>query len=125
MAKYSLGTAKTKMGSKMRKGDVYLDKPRAESIKNDMIKQFDNITASLTQINADLNKAVAKKVVKGSYAEAFKGWSKKCKAQATASKQRRTTLSSKFGESVRLFSMKLLEDKIADLLRRVTALENK
>lgn len=115
MAKYSLGTAKTKIDPKMNKGEVYLDESKATAIKDDMIKQFDNITASLNQIKADLNKAVSKKVVKGSYANAFTGWSKKCGTQASNATKRKTSLNSKYNEDVKNFAMKLLNDRIAKL----------
>lgn len=115
MAKYSLGTAKTKIDAKMNKGEVYLDEDKATAIKNDMIKQFENITASLNQIKTDLNKAVSKKVVKGTYAAAFTGWGKKCGTQAAAATKRKTALNTKYNEDVKNFAMKLLSDRITQL----------
>jgi ribosomal protein S13 len=124
MAKYSLGTATTKIDAKMQKGEVYLDQAKATALKNDMVKQFENITASLNQIQTDLNKAVSKKVVKGSYADAFKGWGKKCKSQATAATKRKTTLSNKYNEDVKNFTIKLLSDRISRLESLISSMKS-
>ena len=124
MAKYSLGTATTKIDAKMQKGEVYLDASKATALKNDMVKQFENLTASLNQIQTDLNKAVSKKVVKGSYADAFKGWGKKCKSQATAATQRKTTLSNKYNEDVKNFTIKLLSDRISRLESLIASMKS-
>ena len=72
----------------------------------------------------DLNKAVSKKVVKGSYADAFKGWGKKCKSQATAATQRKTTLSNKYNEDVKNFTIKLLSDRISRLESLIASMKS-
>lgn len=124
MARYSLGTAKTKIDAKMSKGEVYLDENKATPIKEDMVKQFEVITKALNQIKTDLNKAVSKKVVKGSYAEAFKGWAKKCGSQASAATKRKTTLSTKYNEDVKNFAMRLLNDRITALEKIINQMKN-
>lgn len=124
MGKYSLGKATTKINSKMSKDSLNLDESKATPLKNSMMKQFDTIQKSLTNINSYMNKAVSKKVVTGSYANAFKGWAKKCNSQSAAAKKRRTALNTKYSEDVRNYTVKLLDQRIAELEAKINALGN-
>lgn len=119
MAKYSLGTATTKISPNVKRDELNLVPSKANSLKADMIKQLDTITNSLKNINTLMNKAVNKKVVRGSYATAFKGWAKKCKSQATAAAKRKNTLNAKYEEDVKNFTIKVLEDRISALEQKI------
>jgi len=119
MAKYSLGTATTKISSKVSKDTLYLNSSKANSIVSDMKTQFETISSSLSNINSLMNKAVNKKVVTGDYATAFKGWAKKAKSQATAATKRKSTLSSKYTEDTKNYTIKLLSDRISALESKI------
>lgn len=122
MGKYSLGKATTKISSKMNKNELNLNQDKATPIKMSMMKQFDTIQKSLSNINSCLNKAVSKKVVKGNYATQFKGWAKKCNSQAAAAKKKRTNLNSKYNEDVKNYTIKLLDTRITELEAKIKAL---
>lgn len=124
MGKYSLGTATTKMNAKMSKDELNLNAKKANPLEKDMEKQFDGIKSSLTAINKLLNKAVSKKVVKGGYADAFKGWAKKANAQATAAGARKKRLAAKYTEDVKNYTIKLLDNRIAELEKKIAGMKD-
>lgn len=113
--KYSLGIGAIAINSKMSKDSLNLKASKANPIKNDMVKQLNTIKTSLTNIGNYMNTAAKKGVVKGSYAEAFKGWAKKSKEQASAANRRKTTLSKKYDEDVKQYSIRVLESRISQL----------
>lgn len=124
MAKYSLGTATTKMSPNVKKDELYLDASKANPLKQDMVKQFEIVATSLANINSLLTKAVNKKVVTGQYAASFKGWAKKCKTQSTNAKKRKTTLDSKYNEDVKNYTIKILGDRITALEAKIAKMSN-
>ncbi len=124
MAKYSLGTATTKIKPTVNKGELYLDPDNATRYEQDMAKQFTAIKTSLTNINTLMTKAVQQKIVKGSYADAFKGWAKKSKSQATAAGNRLNTLTSKFEADTKDYTIKLLDQRITQLENLVNSMTN-
>ena len=123
MAKYSLGKAETPIQATVNKDVLYLDSAKVDPIVEDMKLQFDNITRALNSISTNLNKAVKKKAVSGSYAKAFTGWAKKCSSQATASANRAKGLDSKYLADTQDYSMKLLSDKLTSFETKITELE--
>jgi hypothetical protein len=122
MGKYSLGTATTKLNSNMSTDQLNLNTTKANPLEQDMEKQFDSIKSCLSNINTLLNKAVNKKVVKGSYATAFKGWARKCNSQATAAGNRKSALSTKYTEDVKNYTIKLLDSRIAALENKINSM---
>lgn len=124
MAKYSLGTATTKMSPNVKKDELYLDASKANPLKQDMVKQFEIVATSLANINSLLTKAVNKKVVTGQYATSFKGWAKKCKTQSTNAKKRKSTLDSKYNEDVKNYTIKILGDRITALEAKIAKMSN-
>ncbi len=124
MAKYSLGTATTKIHANVKKDELNLEAAKANALQQDMIKQFEAISTALKNINLLMNKAVNKKVVRGTYASAFSGWAKKCKSQASSADKRRTALKTKYSEDVKNYTIKLLSDRLSALEQKIAKMSN-
>lgn len=123
MAKYSLGKTTSVVQATVNKDVLFLDSAKADPIVEDMKAQFDTITRALNSISTNLNKAVKKKAVSGSYAKAFTGWAKKCSSQATAAGNRSKGLNSKYLADTQDYAMKLLSDKLTLFETKVNELE--
>ena len=124
MGKYSLGKANITINSKMSKDELNLKSSKATPIKNDMVKQLETIKDSLNNIGNYMNTAAKKGVVKGSYAEAFKGWAKKSKEQSDAANKRKNSLSNKYNEDVKNYTIKLLSDRLSMLETKISQMSS-
>ena len=122
MGKYSLGKGTVSINPKMSKDNLNLKASKANPLKNDMDKQLEQIKTSLNAIGNYMNTAAKKGVVKGTYADAFKGWAKKSKEQAAAAGRRKSTLSTKYSEATKEYTIKLLSDRIAQLEAKINSM---
>lgn len=118
MGKFNLGDAVTKISSNVDKDNLYLDNGVMEGLVADMEQQFNILRDSLYNINTLLNKAVARKLVRGKSAEVFKGWARKCNSQAMSTEKRKNSLIQKYNDDRKNY-------KIQQLEKRIVALEEK
>lgn len=122
MGKYNLGKSTTSVSPLLSKTNLYVNESRANSIVKDINNQLDDMRNSLLNINIILNKSVKGKYVKGSRANSFKGWAKKCKSQADNSLKIKDKLNTKYEEDVRKYPIKLLDERIAELEKKIADL---
>ncbi len=122
MGKYNLGTATTKIDNKMNKSSLYINTDKFIGIQEDMNNQLDNIRTSLISISSLMNNAVKNSVVSGSYADAFRGWAKKCSSQAKSVSERKKLLIEKYSSDIKKYTMDLLDSRIAELESQISSL---
>ena len=120
MGKYNLGVASTELNNTVNSNRLYMNEAKAKPLAADIEKQLEVIRVSLSNINALLNKSVSSEVVKGSRAETFKGWAKKAKSQATAVEKIKKLLSEKYAEDAKNYPIQLLDDRIAELEKKLS-----
>ena len=124
MGKFNLGEATTLINDNMSDVELYVDSTSARALQEDIDRQLDYIHDSLNSINTLMNQAVAGGAVDGSYAEAFKGWAKKCSSQAITAKEKRDAFRYTFSNDVRQYTMNLLDSRIAELEDQIASIEN-
>ena len=90
--------------------------------QNDVLLQDKYIQASLNCINTLMNQAVAGGAVSGSYADAFKGWAKKCSSQAITANDKIESLRNKYSADVKQYTMNLLDSRIAELEEQISSI---
>ena len=101
-----------------------MDEAKAKKTVNDILKQLDVMKASLLNIHLLLNQAVSSDIVKGMRAKSYKAWARKAKSQANSIEKLKASLSDKFDEDLRNYPLKLLDDRIAELERRISSMTN-
>ena len=122
MGKYNLGEATTLISDKMSDIELYVDSASARVLQEDIERQLDLIQSSLSTINTLMNQAVAGGAVDGSYAEAFKGWAKKCSSQAITAKEKNDAFKYKYSNDVKQYTMNLLDSRIAELENQIASI---
>ena len=124
MGKYSLGNSATKVGSKLTKDGLYLNEVKADPIINNILKELDDISNSLQKVSIILNRSVNIKAIKGNKANTFKSWAKKSKGQANNALKLKEKVSTKYNKDVKDYPIKLLDDRIAELEKKISMLSN-
>jgi len=119
MGKYNLGKATTKQNDKIVNEGIYVNENKANILVKDINKQLDNVSLSLHKINILLNHATTLGLVKGARSTAFKGWAKKSKAQAENALRIKEKLEIKYNDDVKNYPIKLLDERIAELEKRI------
>ena len=122
MGKFSLGEATTLINDKMSDVELYVDSASARVLQEDIERQLDLIQGSLNAINTLMNQAVAGGAVGGSYAEAFKGWAKKCSSQSITAKEKSDAFKYKYSNDVKQYTMNLLDSRIAELESQIASI---
>ena len=122
MGKYNLGKSATKSQEKIVNEGIYLNEEKTNLLVKDINKQLDNIDNSLHKINILLNRATTLEMVKGTRATAFKGWAKKSKAQADNALRVKEKLEDKYNEDVKNYPIKLLDERIAELEKKIASM---
>lgn len=122
MGKYSLGEVTKEVSSRINKNNLYLNEKKSSKVVKDMDKQLVDIRASLLKVNLLLNDVVNKKMVTGSHVKVFKGWSLKAKSQAGTALKLKELLDTNYQEDVRQFPIKLLDNRIAELEKKIMRL---
>ncbi len=124
MGKYNLGKSTTKSQERIVNQGIYVNEARSKGIVKDLNKQLDNAATSMYKINNILNRAATLGIVKGSRLTSFKGWAKKSKSQAINSLKIKDKLNDKYNQDVREYPIKLLDERIAELEKRIAELTN-
>ena len=122
MGKYNLGEATTLLNNNMDENKLFVDSSLSRPLIDDIETQLDNIQASLNCINTLMNQAVAGGAVSGSYADAFKGWAKKCSSQAITANDKIESLRNKYSADVKQYTMNLLDSRIAELEEQISSI---
>lgn len=123
MGKFNLGEATTLIGDKMSDVELYVDSTSARVLQEDIERQLDIIHSSLNSINTLMNQVVAGCAVDGSYADAFKGWAKKCSSQAITAKEKNDAFKYKYSNDVKQYTMDLLDSRIAELENQIASID--
>lgn len=124
MGKYNLGRSTTKVGEKIVKDNLYLNEAKADPIVKSILKELDNVNNSLQKINIILNRSVNIGVVKGNKANTFKSWARKSKEQGNNALKLVDKVSTKYNKDVRDYPIKLLDDRIAELEKKIAMMSN-
>ena len=124
MGKYNLGKSTTKMGTKLTKGEIYLNEVKTDPIIKNILKELDGISVSLQKINIILNRSAKIGAVKGNKASTFKACGRKCKSQADSALNLKEKVSTKYNKDVKDYPIKLLDDRIAELEKKIAAMGN-
>ena len=124
MGKYNLGKSTTTVQNKITKDSFYLNESKCNTIVKDIDKQLDSISTSLHKITNVLNRTVSIGVVKGAKGTSFKAWAKKSKSQADNALKLKEKLDTKYSSDVRDYPIRVLNDRIAELERKIAELGN-
>ena len=108
----------------INKDHLYINESKMRTLSKDMQKQLGILSESLSNIHVSLNKLVNHKVVKGSRLDKFRGLSKKAKAQSIAADKLMNTLTDKCSEDLQLYPIQLLDERIAELEKKIASLTN-
>lgn len=124
MGKYNLGKSTTKMDQRLVKEGIYINEVKADPIVRNILKELDDVSVSLQKINIILNRSVNIGVVKGNKTNTFKSWARKGKEQANNALKLKEKLSTKYDKDVRDYPIKLLDDRIAELEKKIAMMSN-
>lgn len=124
MGRYNLGKSTTEIQNKIVKDKLSINETKAKPLVNDINKQLDNISDSLHKINNTLNRSVSIGLIKGSKGNSFKSWAKKSKAQADNALKLKGRLNESFDSDIREYPIKLLDQRIAELEKKIESMNN-
>ena len=124
MGKYNLGKSNIVVQNKVNKEELFVNEVKADVIVKDINRQLDGISNSLHKINNILNRTVKIELVKGSKANTFKSWAKKAKSQSDNSIKLKEKFNSKYEQDVKDYPIKLLDERIAELERKIANMRN-
>jgi len=122
MGKYNLGPVSTEVNHSINKNSLFVNEAKANPVEKDMEEQLEIIRCSFIKIQELLNRTVNLGLVKGTRAEVFRGWAKKAKSQATSAEKLRNTLVEKYAEDVKNYPIQMLDNRIAELERKISSL---
>ena len=106
------------------KNCLFINSDKMKTIDKNMENDLDKMRSSLIQINSLLNKMVKYDSVKGKRKEVFKKWAKVSKSQALSSEKLKLNLNEKYKEDLQKYILKLLDERISDIERRIDLLSN-
>lgn len=124
MGKYNLGKSTTTVQNKITKDTFYLNESKCNNIIKDIDNQLDSISSSLHKINNILNRTVSIGVVKGTKANSFKSWAKKSKSQGDNALKLKEKINSKYSLDVKDYPIRILNERIAELERKIASMNN-
>lgn len=124
MGKYNLGKSTSKVGEKLVKEGIFLNEVKSDPIIKNIVKELDDISTSLKKINITLNRSVNIGVIKGSKANTFKSWARKSRDQANNALKLQEKVSTKYNKDVRDYPIKLLDERIAELEKKIAMMSN-
>ena len=122
MGKYSLGKVDLELSKLLNKKDLYIDVKKVSKIESDMEKQLESIRVSLININNLLNVAAKSEFVKGQKANSLKSWAKKAKSQSLSADKLKEKLNILYSQDFYEYPLKLLNDRIAELEKRIASM---
>lgn len=125
MAKnYKLTIQPVKVLPTLTKEVLNLDPDKATAIKEDMVKNFNIVKTSLTNVQSYLTKAASMKAVSGKLETNCTTLASKCKTMATNSGNRVSGLKSKFDADVKEFTIQMLSTRVATLEKLVAQMND-
>ena len=124
MGKYNLGKSTSKVLSTVSSEGIYLNEAKSDKIVKNSLKELDNISDSLSKVNIILNKAAGLGILSNSRSNTFKDWAKKSKEQANNALKVREKLDNNYSMDVKNYPIKLLDDRIAELERKIADMSN-
>ena len=122
MGKYNLGKSTVEVGGKLTRDELYLNEVKAEPIVKNILKELDDINNSLQKINITLNRSIKVAPIKGNKASTFKAWARKSKEQGNNALKLKDKVSTKYNKDAKDYPIKLLDDRIAELERKIAML---
>ena len=123
MSKFDLGNGTTTIFN-IEKGNLYINSAKFKNVDKNIETELDTMRASLMNICALLNKVVKMDCVKGKRVDIYKGWAKVSKSQALACEKLKCNYNEKYKEDLQNYILKMLDDRISDIEKRIDALSN-
>ena len=108
----------------INKNHLFINSDKMKTIDKNMENDLEKMRGSLIQINILLNKIVKYDSIKGKRKEIFKGWAKVSKSQVLASEKLKLNLNEKYKDDLQKYILKLLDERISDIERRINLLSN-
>ena len=124
MGKYSLGNTSIDVSDNISKSQLFVDDKHADKLVSDIENELSIINKSFMKVQLLINQSVNMGAVSGKRGSAFKAWARKAKSQANSIDKLKASLSEKFNDDLRNYPLKLLDDRIAELERRIASLSN-
>ncbi len=122
-SKFDLGDSTAEV-VRIKKDILYVNSSKAPALEKDIEKQLDVLRSSFLKANELLNRVVSKKAVKGNRLEVYRGWARKAKTQSQAAEKLRNTISDKFTDDLYQYPIKLLDDRIIELEKKMDSIMN-
>lgn len=123
MSKFDLGKGTTTIFN-IEKGNLYINGTKFKNIDKNLEKDLDVMRSSLMNISSLLNRVVKMDCVKGKRVDIYKGWAKVSKSQALAAEKLKFSYNEKYKEDLQNYILKILDDRISDIEKRIDALSN-
>ena len=108
----------------INKDVLYINEAKMRGLSKDMQKQLEIISDSLYNLNSTLNFLISQKIVTGNRVNSYKSWAKRAKSQAIAAEKLIITLNEKCNEDLQLYPIKILDERIAELEKKLASLMN-
>ena len=125
MGKFQLGGKVRVTTGAIQKDYLYMNESKVKKYQKEMDKQLEEISSALIKSSSCLMDAVKDGKVKGKRAEIFKGWAKKAKSQAAATKKLKDVLQDSYLEDVQEYPIRRLDNRIAELEKKIAKMEKK
>ena len=121
MSKYDLASSSINI-SDIDREHIFINDKKVKNIEKDMEKQLDVVRSSLLNINSLLNRCVNLKIVKGSRIDVYKGWARKAKTQRHSAEKAKVSLSEQYSADLINYPIKLLDERINELEKKIADL---
>ena len=108
----------------IEKGNLYINSSKLKTIHKNIEKELDVVRSSLMNVNTLLNKVVKMDCIGGKRTEIFKGWAKVSKTQALAALKLKEQYNEKYKDDLQSYILKVLDERITDIEKRIDALLN-
>lgn len=122
MGKFSLGNPSVEVHG-IQSDNLYLNDDVAKKIERDMQRQLEIMRTSLVKINSILNQTINQKYVKNTRIDIFRGWSRVTKSQAEVISKLKSNLTNCYSDDLKTYSIKLLDDRITAIEKKLAAIE--
>ena len=120
MEKKNYGVIVNKITKYVDKNELYLDDKKLDSVIKNIIEQFEIIEESLNSISIILGRSVD--VVGKNRLDVVKDLKRRTKSQADSVRKLSESLSTKYDEDARNYPLKLLNDRIAEIEKKLAEL---
>jgi uncharacterized small protein (DUF1192 family) len=106
------------------KDKLFINENKMRNLSKDIEKQLAIISDSLSNLSNSLDVLVNNKVVTGNRIDSYKSWSKRAKSQANAADKLIDSLHEKTNVDLQLYPIQLLDERIAELEKKIASLTN-